>query len=555
MRMIKVKLGRYFLITTILQFAIIIALMSVLIIRYIAQPYEYRQLLNIHDQLRYSIALTESHLDTQTFVVNRLANHDESGKNLDEMAKSLFVDENNVLDALVVLNSDWIVEAQYPNTELIGLNLASHFQNLDFSDEGIDYFSGDDGVHVVKRAYGKYYVGIFDLDLQDIFESDLDILASSIFYVTDGNGNVLDSNKTFITNPKYEVLQENIIEFEGQTLYTRNIVMNNEEYILKQRAFETLNMTFNMMIPIEVYQQATYTYQSIMAFAFGGVVLLSLMFYLNLRKQITIPLERLTDIFKYDKLRDMSNEELKDTNILEINSLNFQFKKLINQLIRKEQEMNEFVYIASHDLQEPLRVISSYINILEMDYEDKFDEDGHKYLNYVVDGAKRMKNLIVALLDYSRIINAKLEFKDTDLNEILKMVENNLEVSIKEKEATIISDDLPVVKAHEQAMIQLFQNLIANSIKFCKDKPEIQVRYVNNQLRFIDNGIGIAEEDIPKLFKPFKRLNSAAEYKGTGIGLAVVFKTCESHGWKVHIESELGKGTTFVVDLGEKYGS
>ena len=555
MRMIKVKLGRYFLITTIFQFAIIIALMSVLIIRYIAQPYEYRQLLNIHDQLRYSIALTESHLDTQTFVVNRLANHDESGKNLDEMAKSLFEDENNVLDALVVLNSDWIVEAQYPNTELIGLNLAYHFQNLDFNDDMIDYFSGDDGVHVVKRANDKYYVGIFDLDLQDIFESDLDILASSIFYVTDGNGNVLDSNKTFITNPKYEVLQENIIEFEGQTLFTQNIVMNNEEYILKQRSFDTLNMTFNMMIPIEVYQQATHTYQSIMVFAFAGIIILSLLFYLNLRKQIAIPLEKLSGTFELEKLRDMSNEELKDTNILEINSLNFQFKKLINQLIRKEQEMNEFVYIASHDLQEPLRVISSYINILEMDYEDKFDEDGHKYLNYIVDGAKRMKNLIVALLDYSRIINAKLEFKDTDLNEILKMVENNLEVSIKEKEATIISDDLPVVKAHEQAMVQLFQNLIANSIKFCEDKPEIQVRYVNNQLRFIDNGIGIAEEDIPKLFKPFKRLNSAAEYKGTGIGLAVVFKTCESHGWKVHIESELGKGTTFVVDLGEKYGS
>jgi signal transduction histidine kinase len=228
-------------------------------------------------------------------------------------------------------------------------------------------------------------------------------------------------------------------------------------------------------------------------------------------------------------------------------------QKLI-ELKRSNAELEQFAYIASHDLQEPLRMVSSYLQLIERRYADKLDEDGHEFMEFAVDGANRMQTMINDLLIYSRVTTRGKEFETINMDQILEKVLKNLEVSIDENNARVNYESLPEIKADPSQMSQIFQNLISNGIRFKKDEnPVISISSDENEEEWIftveDNGIGIDPEYSEKIFEVFKRLHGKDQYPGTGIGLAISKKIAERHGGHIWVESELDKGSKFIFTI------
>ncbi len=230
-------------------------------------------------------------------------------------------------------------------------------------------------------------------------------------------------------------------------------------------------------------------------------------------------------------------------------------KLLLKDLKRSNEELEQFAYVASHDLQEPLRMVSSYTQMLERRYKDQLDERAEKYIYYAVDGAKRMQNLINDLLSFSRISTRGDEFVLTDFNSIITSVLKSLEMVITETGTKIYFDELPVIKADKAQIERLFQNLIGNAVKFKKPGEKavihISAKEKNGNWLFAvkDNGIGIDAAYKEKIFVIFQKLHGPNEYPGTGIGLAICKRIVNRHGGKLWFESEPGNGTTFFFTI------
>ncbi|MBM3889996.1 MAG: response regulator [Verrucomicrobia bacterium] len=225
------------------------------------------------------------------------------------------------------------------------------------------------------------------------------------------------------------------------------------------------------------------------------------------------------------------------------------------ELARSNAELQQFAYVASHDLQEPLRMITSYLDLLEGRYKGKLDESADDFIHFAVDGARRMSRLINDLLTYARVDTHGKPLVPTDGDRALEAALANLQIAIAEAHAAVTHDPMPTVKADEGQLVQLFQNLIGNGIKFHKktEPPHVHVAAgrSGNEWTFSvrDNGIGIVAAQIPRMFQIFQRLHTRDEYPGTGIGLAVCKKIVERHGGRIWLESEAGRGTTFFFSL------
>jgi two-component system sensor kinase len=224
------------------------------------------------------------------------------------------------------------------------------------------------------------------------------------------------------------------------------------------------------------------------------------------------------------------------------------------ELARSNAELEQFAYVASHDLQEPLRMVASYCHLLQKRYSEKLDASAQEFIAYAVEGAARMQGLIKDLLAYSRVGRKAAGFEPTDCSEVLKDALHNLEIAVAESHAVISHGDLPTVMADATLLTRLFQNLIGNAIKFRGDgRPEIRVNaeQCNGEWLFSirDNGIGIEPEFYERIFLIFQRLHTQQEYPGTGMGLAICKKTVEFHGGRIWVESASGKGSTFFFTL------
>ena len=225
-----------------------------------------------------------------------------------------------------------------------------------------------------------------------------------------------------------------------------------------------------------------------------------------------------------------------------------------SELERSNAELLQFASIASHDLQEPLRMVASYLGLLERRSAEKLDEKEKQYVHYAVDGAQRMQQMISDLLAYSRVSTHGRDFAQADLSEVLRHALANLEVAIAEKGAKISCDPMPAASVDASQFIQIFQNLIGNAVKFTSDRtPEIHIgcerRGGEWEFSVRDNGIGIENGDFERVFQLFQRLHSRSEYPGTGIGLAVCKKIVERHGGRIWLESKFGEGTTFLFTI------
>ncbi len=229
-------------------------------------------------------------------------------------------------------------------------------------------------------------------------------------------------------------------------------------------------------------------------------------------------------------------------------------RELNNELIRSNADLQQFAYVASHDLQEPLRMVASYTQLLAKRYKGKLDADADDFIGYAVDGATRMQRLINDLLAYSRVTSQGKAFEPVDCNLLLENVLNTLRLAIEENRAVVTHDALPMVTADTGQLQQLFQNLLSNAIKFHGSEPptvHVSAEPRNSEWVFSvrDNGIGVDAQYADRIFVIFQRLHNAEEYPGTGIGLALCKKIVERHGGHIWVESQPGRGATFYFTI------
>jgi PAS domain S-box-containing protein len=263
------------------------------------------------------------------------------------------------------------------------------------------------------------------------------------------------------------------------------------------------------------------------------------------------PLDSAEGILVTAAIRDITTRKKAEANLVQ----------KVDELNRSNEELGQFAYIASHDLQEPLRMVASYTQLLSRRYKGKLDSDADEFISFAVDGANRMQRLIQDLLAYSRVGTKGRDLLGTSSEEALEQALVNLRSAIGESGALVTHDPLPAVMADESQLVQLFQNLVANAIKYQSPGiPRVHVSVTKNGARkwifsVRDNGLGIDSQYFERIFGMFQRLHKREEFDGTGIGLAICKKIVERHGGNISVESEPGHGSTFHFALAESEGN
>jgi signal transduction histidine kinase len=229
----------------------------------------------------------------------------------------------------------------------------------------------------------------------------------------------------------------------------------------------------------------------------------------------------------------------------------------VEELARSNHDLEQFAYVASHDLQEPLRMVANYTQLLSERYRGKLDEQADKYIFYAVDGATRMQTQIQDLLAFSRVGREGMACAATDCNAVVEGALRNLQAPVQESGAQIVHGELPIVMGNASQLQQVFQNLIGNALKFRgPETPVIRISAESKVGEWVfavtDNGIGIAPEYLETIFTVFKRLHTRVEYPGNGIGLSICKKIVERHGGRIWVTSEPGHGATFGFTLPAK---
>ena len=257
------------------------------------------------------------------------------------------------------------------------------------------------------------------------------------------------------------------------------------------------------------------------------------------------PLESAEGILVTAAIRDITKRKKAEAHLLQ----------KVEELNRSNEELEQFAYIASHDLQEPLRMVASYTQLLSKRYKGRLDSDADEFISFAVDGASRMQRLINDLLAYSRVGTKAMDLLDTSSEEALQQALINLRGAVAESGAIVTQDPLPTVLADEMQLIHLFQNLLGNAIKYQNPGiPRVHVSACRNgENKWIfsikDNGLGIDPQYFEKIFGMFQRLHKREEFAGTGVGLAICKKIVERHGGNISVESQPGHGSTFRFAL------
>lgn len=271
-----------------------------------------------------------------------------------------------------------------------------------------------------------------------------------------------------------------------------------------------------------------------------------------LDKAIFIRNEAGTVIRVVGAMQDISSQKELEKSL---KSLNQKLERNVKELAISNQELQQFAFVASHDLQEPLRMISSFVGLLERRYKHVLDAKALEYISFASNGAKQMQKIILDLLELSRVGKVVENKVELDLRILIEEIQQYLRKPIREKNALIEFENLPIIHSYRTPLLQIFQNLIGNGLKYSKaettPKIRIQARELPDHWEFsvIDNGIGIDTEYFNKIFVVFQRLHLQKEFEGTGIGLAIVKKAVDFLEGEIHLESEIGKGSQFIFTI------
>jgi len=344
---------------------------------------------------------------------------------------------------------------------------------------------------------------------------------------------VLDSDRRVISanHPFYQTFQVTPGEVEGKVLYD----LGNRQWDIPKlrKLLEEILPKSTVFLDFEIDHDFENLGRRIMVLNARRI------FHETKRMQmVLLAIEDITE-------RKRAERELKQAEEL---------KQAIEALELSNRDLEQFAYVASHDLQEPLRMVSSFTQLLAKRYQGKLDKDADEFIDYIVAGARRMQALINDLLTYSRVDTRGESFGPIDSEAAFNQAIANLRVAIEEGEAVITHDPLPPLIADNSQIVQLFQNLLGNAIKFHgKELPRVHVsaRQENNEWVFSvrDNGIGIAPDYFDRVFVIFQRLHGREEYPGTGTGLAICKRIVERHDGRIRVESELNKGSTFYFTI------
>ncbi len=395
------------------------------------------------------------------------------------------------------------------------------------------------------------------------------------------NINVVHNSLPSITNA-YGLIRK---IYEKDTQYAdaeeREELLNRSKVLIRSDLNQLLSISFMVSFEHfkEIHELQITRRWHYAAIIFPVIIFLILIGY-TVRKQILKSLQKLKKGAKaiasgnLDKRIDLNQKdefgELADQfNLMAEQIENFieKERKLANELDEQSvelkssnEELEKFAYIASHDLQEPLRMIISFLTMLEKNYSPQLDDKAKQYIFYAVDGANRLRQIILDLLEFSRAGNHSHDLEEINLNDLVEEVKQLQAKVIQEKKAKIQYDKLPNIKANRPPILQVFHNLIGNALKYSqKDVPvnikiSCEIKDDFCEFRFTDNGIGILPEHKDKIFVIFQRLHSRSDYSGTGLGLSIVKKIIDNLGGKIWVESDgLGKGSTFYFSLPAKY--
>ncbi|MCC5907712.1 MAG: CHASE domain-containing protein [Balneolaceae bacterium] len=513
---------------------VLVFLLSLFITQYIAyliyQAQKEKEVLQVEQEvigLKNQLEESLNHSVTATKMLAYLIRNDLLGNHFDEIAREL-LELNDFIDAIQYVQGNTIIstyplEGHEPTIGYAVLENSTHRREAMLALERGDlYFEGPfDLIQGGRGVVGRYPIVIDDeywgfSAVVIRYETIINALG------TDSSG----SNETYTYQiSKVSDIDLPIVFFEERNLFNRGVYAT---------AFVPLGNW-----EIQVLLNAPVHLQTGLLFSATGLIL-SLILGLFLWYMANVPR-------RLQKLVDQKTSELE--------SSNRKLEEYSKQLLQSNNELEQFAYVTSHDLQEPLRMITSFLSLLEKKYGDLLDDKGKQYIYYATDGARRMKQVILDLFEYSRIDSASEELKLVNMQEVL---ENTLALNrklIQEKGAEIITGSLPEVYAAKSPMHQLFRNLIQNALIYHAEsvKPKIKIGAEESESHWIfyvkDNGIGIPSEYHEKIFDIFQRLHRNEEYSGTGIGLAACKKIVEEHGGRIWVESEEGKGSAFYFTI------
>ncbi len=348
----------------------------------------------------------------------------------------------------------------------------------------------------------------------------------------------LNLSKDYINSSNNEKIRNNIIQKIKIILDEENRLL-----ILREKKADTY-------IPLTVYIIIVGTFLSLLI-TLASIYIINKDLY---KRRLAESKLRDNEINLENKINERTLELSHSNNYLKEEVI--ERKKVEKELRLANDELNNFAYIASHDLQEPLRTISSYTQLLHRRAKDKLNQEETEFMDLIVDGSTRMKALIEDLLYYSRVGKNERKHKNVDLNRVIENTLYNLKLSIDETKAKITYPKLPTIVADETQLVQLFQNIINNAIKYQSDKnPIIEISYEKKGKEHFfsikDNGIGIETQYYEKIFVIFQRLHNRSEYSGTGIGLSTCKKIIDQHNGSIWLDSTKDEGTTFYFMIPE----
>ena len=460
------------------------------------------------------------------------------------------------IDQLFLLDHDHVITHSYPyKKDLIGLSMEGKIESNKRNDvvhwSGIETKLLNNSNTIRLLVQGEAY-SIIVYANHDAIENLITLSSEPDTYIT-----IRDLNKRLIVSnldsePQYIKSTEHPVFFNAdRSIYEKRL--NKTDYLFTHTELNNISWT------VEIGTNKNIILQDIKSWAFTIIVLticIFIIFWFVLRRNMFTITNEFDHLIRTTSLVSEGTYVIPDhdeSDITEFALLNQQFKIMTQTIKSRNDSIQEFAYLASHDLQEPLRMIQSFIHILKIEYSHLFDPKGLEYFQYVEDGASRLSSLIKGILVYSRASDQYKINEEVDLNNILNIVEKQLALFLKENHTKINVSALPIVKGNVNMVIQVIQNFVQNAIKYKHPErnPEISIYCTedssNYYLHFEDNGIGIKEENLEIIFDMFKRIHTRKEHEGNGIGLALVRRIVEMHQWRIKLESTYESGSDFIL--------